>query len=83
MRRAQVGGNVAIRRTRTMTKGIEHRLGADFEITQPSAGAWPDPENIWRDSSIDLEHGLFVDEVAPDSLPNDVWDSLLKGPGKV
>ena len=73
---------MAIRRTRTTTRRGRHPLGADFEITQPSADARPDPENIWRDSSIELEHGLFVDELAPDSLPNEVWDSLLKGPEK-
>jgi len=76
------GGSVAIRRPRATTGRGRHPLGADFEITQPSAGAWPDPDNIWRDSSIDLEHGLFVDELAPDSLPNEVWNSLVKDPKK-
>ena len=68
---------MAIRRTRTTTaRRTRHPLGPDFEITQPSAGALPDPENIWRDSSIELAHGLFVDEVPADALPNDIWDSL-------
>ena len=76
------GDSVAIRRTRTTARRGRHPLGADFEITQPSAGALPDPDNIWRDSSIELAHGLFVDEVPPDSLPGEFWDSVAKHPKK-
>ena len=36
--------------------------GADFEDTQPNADLPPETREIWRDSSLDLLHGLDIDD---------------------
>ena len=50
--------------------------GPDFEDTQPNAELPPDAREIWRDSSLDLEQGLDVDELPIDSLPGEWRDSF-------
>jgi hypothetical protein len=50
--------------------------GPEFEDTQPNAELPPDAREIWRDSSLDLEHGLDVDELPIDSLPGEWRDSF-------
>lgn len=50
--------------------------GADFEDTQPNADLPPEAGEIWRDSTLDLQHGLDVDELPIDSLPGEWRDSF-------
>ena len=50
--------------------------GADFEDTQPNTDLPPEAAEIWRDSSLDLQHGLDVDELPIDSLPGEWRDSF-------
>ena len=50
--------------------------GADFEDTRPNADLPPEAREIWRDSSLDLEHGLDVDELPIDSLPGEWRESF-------
>ena len=50
--------------------------GADFEDTQPNADLPPEAREIWRDSSLDLEQGLDVDELPIDSLPGEWRESF-------
>lgn len=50
--------------------------GADFEDTQPNTDLPPEAREIWRDSSLDLQHGLDVDELPIDSLPGEWRDSF-------
>ena len=50
--------------------------GADFENTEPSAELPPEVREIWRDSSLDLEQGLDVDELPIDSLPGEWRESF-------
>ena len=50
--------------------------GADFEDTRPGAEAPPEGRELWRDSSLDLEHGLDVDELPIDSLPGEWRESF-------
>jgi hypothetical protein len=57
-----------------------HPLGPDFEVTESNPDAVPDKDAPWRDSSIELEHGLQVEEVPADSLPDYLRDSLLGNP---
>ena len=50
--------------------------GADFQDTQPNADPPPEARDIWRDSSLDLQHGLDVDELPIDSLPSEWLESF-------
>ena len=50
--------------------------GADFEDTQPNADLPPETREIWRDSSLDLLHGLDIDELPIDSLPGEWRESF-------
>ena len=50
--------------------------GTDFEATQPNADLPPDAREIWRDSSLDLQHGLDADELPIDSLPGEWRESF-------
>ena len=50
--------------------------GADFEDTQPGADLPPEAREIWRDSSLDLEQGLDIDELPIDSLPGEWRESF-------
>jgi len=48
----------------------------DFEDTQANTELPPEVQEIWRDSSIDLEHGLDIDELPIDSLPGEWQESF-------
>ena len=50
--------------------------GADFEDTETNAELPPEVREIWRDSSLDLEQGLDVDELPIDSLPGEWRESF-------
>ena len=50
--------------------------GADFEDTAPNAELPPEARELWRDSSLDLEQGLDVDELPIDSLPGEWRESF-------
>ena len=49
---------------------------AEFEDTQANTELPPEVQEIWRDSSIDLEHGLDIDELPIDSLPGEWQESF-------
>ena len=49
---------------------------ADFEDTQPTPELPPEAREIWRDSTLDLQHGLDIDELPIDSLPGEWRDSF-------
>ena len=51
-------------------------LGPEFEDTEANTELPPEVKEIWRDSSIELEHGLDVDELPIDSLPGEWRDSF-------
>ena len=50
--------------------------GGDFADTEANTELPPEVKEIWRDSSIDLEHGLDIDELPIDSLPGDWQESV-------
>jgi len=50
--------------------------GTDFEDTQPNPDLPPETREIWRDSSLDLQHGLDIDELPIDSLPGEWRESF-------
>jgi len=50
--------------------------GGTDKDTQPNADLPPDAREIWRDSSLDLQHGLDVDELTIDSLPGEWRESF-------
>jgi hypothetical protein len=50
--------------------------GADGENVPPNPEWPPEARELWRDSSIDLEHGLDVDELPIDSLPGEWRESF-------
>ena len=58
------------------TRRPRSRGGADFEDTQPNADLPPETREIWRDSSLDLLHGLDIDELPIDSLPGEWRESF-------
>ncbi len=50
--------------------------GGTDKDTQPNADLPPDAREIWRDSSLDLQHGLDADELPIDSLPGEWRESF-------
>ena len=52
------------------------RSPGGFEDTQPNADLPPETREIWRDSSLDLLHGLDIDELPIDSLPGEWRESF-------
>lgn len=55
--------------------GLPH---LDLEFDDPAAGAGSpaDDGEAWRDSSMDLQQGLDIDELPVDSLPGALRDSF-------
>jgi hypothetical protein len=51
-------------------------LGPEFEDTEANTELPPEVKEIWRDSSVELELGLDVDELPIDSLPGEWRDSF-------